>query len=93
MEERDPLALSSAATDGDDVPGGVEIEAFDLDRGPKDLGCKWDPEVLVQHREEADSLFRLVVRVDGGFFRQRLELTRGEARPAGSGRRRHGITP
>lgn len=80
------MALSSAATDGDDVLGVVEIEAFDLDRVPKDLGRKWDREVLLQHREEADALFRLVVRVDGGLFRQRLELTRGESWPVGSGR-------
>ena len=86
MEERDPLALSSDATDGDDVLGVVEIEAFDLDRASQYVGHKWDREVLLQHREEADALFRLVVRVDGGFFRQRLELTYGEPRAAGSGR-------
>ena len=80
------MALSSEATDGDDVLGVVEVEAFDLDRASQYFGRKWDREVLLQHREEADALFRLVVRVDGGFFRQRLELTRGEPRPAGSGR-------
>lgn len=80
------MALSSEATDGDDVLGVVEIEAFDLDRPPQYLGRKGEREVLLQHREEADSLFGLVVRVDDGVFHQRLELTRGESRPAGSGR-------
>ena len=79
------MALSSEATDGDDVLGVVEIEAFDLDRAPQYLGRKGDREVLLQHREEADALFRRVVRVDGGVFRQRLQLTRGESRPVGSG--------
>ena len=83
MEERQALPLFPVATDHHDL-GGVEIEAFDPDEASEHLGHKREREVFLQHREEADPLFGLVMRVDGRFFDQCGELTRTQSLPGGS---------
>ena len=84
MEERQALLLFPVATDHHDLVRVVEIEAFDPDEAAEHLGHKREREVLLQHREEADPLFGLVMRVDGRFFDQGGELTRTQSPPGGS---------
>jgi hypothetical protein len=74
------LPLPSATTDGDNFVSVIEIDTVDANGDAEDLGVERDPEVLLEHGQEADTLFRVAVSIDDRFFNQRLKLTPGQAR-------------
>jgi hypothetical protein len=77
--------------DRDDLVTWVQIHLFDSHGHAKDLGLEWDDEVFLQHREEADSLFRLPIGIDNRFLDERVEISSAETRAsAGTARWRHG---
>jgi hypothetical protein len=59
VENRNGLPLPSAPTDGDDFLGVIEIDTVNVHGDTKDLRDERHREVLLEHRQEADALFRV----------------------------------
>jgi hypothetical protein len=61
--------LPSATTDGDDFLSVIEIDTVNVNGDTQDLHDERDREMLLQHGQEADTLFRVAVGIDDGLLR------------------------
>jgi hypothetical protein len=66
--------MALATADRDDLVRVIQINAFDGHRVAEDLRRERADQVLLEHAQETDALFRFAVRIDDGFLDQRLEL-------------------
>src|SRR6266508_776604 len=64
IEDGEQLAAAPTRADGDNLLASVQVDAFDGDRDSKHCGLERHHQVLVDHREPAYDLLRLVVGVD-----------------------------
>jgi hypothetical protein len=78
VENRDRLPLPTPTTNRDDLVSVIEVDTFDADGDAKDCGDEGDGEVLLQHCQEADALFRIAVGIDDRFFNERPKSTPGQ---------------
>jgi hypothetical protein len=74
------LSFPAATTPDDDFVGVVESDTIDANGDTEDLGHERNREVLLQHRQEGDTLFRVAVGINNRFFNQSLKLTLGQPR-------------
>lgn len=63
-----------ATADRDDLVRVIQINAFDGHRVAEDLRREGAGQVLLEHAQKTDTLFRFAVRIDDGFLDQRLDL-------------------
>ena len=73
VEERDSLADTGAAADGDDLIPPCQLNALHDDSDSENDCLKRKRKVVLDHRVEARCLFRLVVTVDSRFLDQLVE--------------------
>src|SRR5207249_9505885 len=73
IENRKHLPITTTTADGDDLLVSVQIDPLYGDRDSKDRRRERHPQVLVDHREPARRLFRLVVAVDRRLLDHLLE--------------------
>lgn len=69
------LAVLVASTERHDFPSVIEIDAFDANGHPQQLGRKGDHQMFLEQAEKTDALFGFVVRVDGGLLDECHEAT------------------
>jgi len=78
VENRDPLPLPAPPTDRDDLVGVIQIHTIDLDWRSEQRGHEWADEVLLEHHEKSDPLFRVAIRIDDRFFNEFVEPALGK---------------
>lgn len=61
----------------------IEIDAFDADQLAEHLRIEGTRQVLLQHAEKADALFRIAVRVDDRFLDEGFEPSFAERSTSG----------
>jgi hypothetical protein len=75
--------MTLAAANRDDFLRVIPIDTFDTHRLSKNLRRERTSEVLLQHAQKSDSLFRFAVCIDNGFLDERLEPLLAESRTSG----------
>src|SRR5437899_734736 len=79
IEEGYPLPGPTAPTHRQDIVVG-EVDSFDRDRNSKDLGLERDPQLVLNHREQAAELLALVVAIDRCLLKELVQLLPAETR-------------
>src|SRR5712691_9237138 len=79
IENGNRLAATPARADGDNLFASVQVDAFDDNRDSKHCRLERHRQVLVDHREPACDLLRLVVGVDRRLLDHLLEPRLAEA--------------
>src|SRR5881628_1902386 len=83
VEDRKRLAVATPPADRDDLLVPVQADALYGDGNSEDNSLERDRQVVVDHREPACDLLRLVVAVDRRRLDHLLELALADARTAG----------
>lgn len=83
IENRDHLSMALATANRHDLLRIIEIDAFDADQLAEHLRIEGTRQVLLQHAEKADALFRIAVRVDDRFLDEGFEPSFAERSTSG----------